>query len=111
MRVLLISANTETLNMPTMAMGFLMLGGPGETRDTALESLSFADRLGLESMHLTVGVRIYPYTDLARRAAAEGLIDPADDLLRPRFYVVPGLADWLHETAAEWCTRRPGWFY
>jgi radical SAM superfamily enzyme YgiQ (UPF0313 family) len=93
------------------AMGFLMLGGPGETRGTALESLKFADGLGLESMHLTVGVRIYPYTDLARRAAAEGLVDPGDDLLRPRFYIVPGVADWLHDTAAEWCARRPGWFY
>lgn len=93
------------------AMGFLMLGGPGETRDTARESLKFADGLGLASMHLTVGVRIYPYTDLARRAAAEGLVDPGDDLLRPRFYVVPGLADWLHETAADWCDQRPGWFY
>lgn len=93
------------------AMGFLMLGGPGETRATALESLEFADGLGLEAMHLTVGVRIYPCTDLARRAAAEGVVDPADDLLRPRFYVVPRLADWLHETAAQWCAPRPGWFY
>lgn len=98
-------------NAGIQAMGFLMLGGPGETRDTALESLNFADGLALESMHLTVGVRIYPYTDLARRAAAEGLIAPADDLLQPRFYVDPPLADWLHETAAEWCACRPGWFY
>jgi radical SAM superfamily enzyme YgiQ (UPF0313 family) len=93
------------------AMGFLMLGGPGETRDTVLESLAFADSLELEAMHLTVGVRIYPYTDLARRAATEGLVDPADDLLRPRFYVAPRLADWLHETAAQWCGHRPGWCY
>lgn len=93
------------------AMGFLMLGGPGETRETALESLKFADSLGLASMHITVGARIYPYTGLARRAAAEGLIDPADDLLRPRFYVVPRMTDWLHDTAREWCARRPGWFY
>lgn len=91
------------------AMGFLMLGGPGETRETALESLRFADALPLAWMRLTVGVRIYPYTDLARRAAAEGIIDPADDLLRPRFYVVPGLGDWLQETVAAWCARRPGW--
>ena len=55
MRVLLISANTETLNMPTMAMGFLMLGSPSETRDTALESLRFADALPLALMRLTVG--------------------------------------------------------
>ncbi len=92
------------------AMGFLMLGGPGETRDTALESLAFADALSLESMHLTVGVRIYPYTELAVRAAAEGVITPADDLLRPKFYVAPQMADWLHDTVASWCAQRPLWF-
>ena len=92
------------------AMGFLMLGGPGESRTSVLESLKFADALGLESMRLTVGVRIYPYTDLARRAAAEGMIAPTDDLLQPRFYIVPGMADWLHDTVAQWCARRPQWF-
>ena len=44
--------------------GFLMLGGPGETRESALESLTFADSLGLELMKVTVGIRIYPYTEL-----------------------------------------------
>ncbi len=92
------------------AMGFLMLGGPGENRASVLESLNFADGLGLESMRLTVGVRIYPYTDLSRRAAAEGMIAPTDDLLQPRFYLVPGMADWLYDTVAQWCARRSGWF-
>ena len=29
-------------------MGFLLLGGPGETRETVVESLAFADSLGLD---------------------------------------------------------------
>ncbi len=40
-------------------MGFLLLGGPGETKASALESLSFADSLHLDMMKVTVGIRIY----------------------------------------------------
>ena len=91
-------------------LGFLMLGGPGETRATVEESLRFADDLALEAVKLTVGVRIYPRTALARRAVAEGLLEPRDDLLRPRFYIAPEMEEWLRETVADWCARRPGWF-
>lgn len=90
-------------------MGFLLLGGPGETRETVLQSLAFADSLDLEAMKLTVGLRIYPYTELARVAVREGLIDAQDDLLEPRFYVVPGLEDWLRETVRTWAADRPKW--
>jgi hypothetical protein len=61
-------------------------------------------------MRLTVGVRIYPYTEIARRAVAEGMTAPSDDLLRPKFYIVPGMSDWLHDTVAAWCAPRPTWF-
>jgi radical SAM superfamily enzyme YgiQ (UPF0313 family) len=90
-------------------MGFLLLGGPGETRDTVLESLTFADRLELDALKLTVGLRIYPYTELARIAVREGLIAPRADLLSPTFYMVRGLEDWLRETAGEWVARHPHW--
>jgi radical SAM superfamily enzyme YgiQ (UPF0313 family) len=90
-------------------MGFLLLGGPGETRETVLHSLAFADSLDLEAMKLTVGLRIYPYTELARIAVHEGVIDAHDDLLEPRFYIVPGLEAWLRETARTWAADRPKW--
>ncbi len=90
-------------------MGFLLLGGPGETKETALESLAFADSLNVEMMKLSVGIRIYPYTALAETALAEGAISPDDDLLMPRFYVAQGLEGWLRETAKEWMARRPHW--
>ena len=32
-------------------MGFLLFGGPGETKETANESLEFADSLDLERTH------------------------------------------------------------
>jgi histone acetyltransferase (RNA polymerase elongator complex component) len=87
--------------------GFLLLGGPGETRESAEESLAFADSLNLDALKVTVGVRIYPETSLAATALAEGMLRPDDDLLRPRFYLAPRLQDWLPERIAAYKTSRP----
>jgi radical SAM superfamily enzyme YgiQ (UPF0313 family) len=85
-------------------MGFLLLGGPGETRETVEESLAFAASLALDSLRITVGLRIYPGTPLQKRAIEEGVIAADDDLLVPRFYLAPGLEPWIHEKV------RPGVF-
>lgn len=90
-------------------MGFLLLGGPGENRRTVEESLTFADSLDLEAMKITMGIRIYPYTDLARTAIKEGVIEPDDDLLFPKFYMAPGLDEWLRSTVSTWMDGRPHW--
>ena len=80
--------------------GFLLLGGPGETRESVEESLAFAESLGLDDLRVTVGIRIYPGTPLAKRALAEGVIASEDDLLHPAFYLAPGLEPWIHERVA-----------
>lgn len=80
--------------------GFLLLGGPGETRESVEESLEFARSLRLDELRITVGIRIYPGTPLARRAVAEGMIAGEGDLLRPRFYLAPGLEPWIHTRLA-----------
>jgi radical SAM superfamily enzyme YgiQ (UPF0313 family) len=77
--------------------GFLLLGGPGETRETVEESLEYVDSLHLDGLKITVGLRIYPQTPLASIAVADGLIRPDDNLLLPRFYITPSLRDWLPE--------------
>ncbi len=81
-------------------IGFLLLGGPGETRETVEQSIGFARSLGLDALKVTVGIRIYPCTPLARRAVEDGQVAPDDDLLRPRFYLAPGLEPWIHEAVA-----------
>jgi hypothetical protein len=86
--------------------GFLLLGGPGETRESVEESLTFADSLHLDALKITVGVRIYPETPLAATALAEGLIRPDDDLLWPCFYMAPQLRDWLPERIAAYTASR-----
>ena len=92
-------------------MGFLLLGGPGETKDSVEESLRFADALPLDALKITIGIRIYPHTELARTAVAEGLIAPDDDLLLPRFYMVSGLEAWLRKTVAKRMETRPHWMF
>ena len=87
-------------------MGFLMLGGPGESRRSAEESLVFADSLKMDFMKITLGIRIYPGTALAQRALREGIIARDDDLLSPKFYMVKGLGAWLAETTARWMTEQ-----
>lgn len=90
-------------------MGFLLLGGPGETKESVEESLAFADSLQLEAVKVAIGIRIYPETALAKTALREGVITPDDNLLFPRFYVVKELEDWLRETVKNCMAERPHW--
>jgi radical SAM superfamily enzyme YgiQ (UPF0313 family) len=80
--------------------GFLLLGGPGETRESVEESLAFARSLHLDDLRVTVGIRVYPGTPLAKRAVADGVIASEDDLLHPRFYMAPGLEPWIRDRVA-----------
>jgi radical SAM superfamily enzyme YgiQ (UPF0313 family) len=75
--------------------GFLLLGGPGETRGTVEESLALAASLHLEMLKITVGIRIYPNTRLAQISQGEQVIAAGDDLLQPRFYLAHQLREWL----------------
>ena len=88
-------------------MGFLLLGSPGETKESVEESLAFADSLKLEALRLTAGVRIYPDTQLAETAENEGVITSQGNLLQPRFYLAQGLEGWLSERLKEWRVSRP----
>lgn len=87
--------------------GFLLLGGPGESLNTVMESLAFAESLGLDALKLTAGIRIYPNTRLARSAMDDGIIHPEDDLLYPRFYLAGGLEAQLFQLVEKWAAERP----
>jgi hypothetical protein len=69
-----------------------------------VESLDFADSLDLEMLHISVGIRIYPWSPLARLAVEEGFVFPEHDLLHPCFYIRPGLNALIREEV----TRRYG---
>ncbi len=79
----------QKYNMPTM--WFFMLGGPGETEQTILETFDFIDSyINEEDMvHITEGIRIIPNTELYEIAIKEGIISKEMNVINPMFYVSP----------------------
>lgn len=72
---------------------FLVLGAPGETAESILESLRFVER-EIPPHHVVlanIGLRIYPGTPLAELCRTRGLIGPDDPLIRPRTFLEPSL--------------------
>jgi radical SAM superfamily enzyme YgiQ (UPF0313 family) len=69
----------------------LIFGGPGETEATVAETVRVMDELRPTAVVAMVGVRVYPGTPLAARAAAENVLPPGGGLLSPCFYVAKGL--------------------
>jgi radical SAM superfamily enzyme YgiQ (UPF0313 family) len=71
---------------------FFMLGGPGETRETVEETLSFVEKNLDFKRCLTViftGIRILPGTRIAQAAFEEGYLPQGSDLAGPVFYMSP----------------------
>lgn len=71
-----------------------MIGGPGETRATIRETLRFAESCVRSSdiVFFTIGIRIYPETELAEIARRQGLLSlPPEEMLEPVFYFSPGV--------------------
>jgi hypothetical protein len=60
---------------------------------------------------VTIGIRIYPDTDLARHAKRIGKLSSDDNLLLPRFYIDDGMEAWLRKTVQAWMKDRPNWIY
>ena len=75
----------------------LLLGGPGETRETAQTTIELMGQLRPSRVGVAVGVRVYPGTPLARMVRHEGLgldnphlqgrVASNADLLAPIFYL------------------------
>jgi hypothetical protein len=71
-----------------------MFGAPGETEETVRETISFIEKtLGPRDRILcTIGLRIYPGTELELIAREEGAIAAEADLLNPVFYNSPHIS-------------------
>lgn len=80
----------------------LLLGGPGETTETVRETIEFIKNIDAERVAVTVGLRVFPGTELARIVCAEGLsadnpnlygaIEGNDDFMQPLFYISSDIA-------------------
>jgi radical SAM superfamily enzyme YgiQ (UPF0313 family) len=90
---------------------FLLLGGPGETKETVQESVALLEKYQPQVVNLHVGIRIHPGLPLHRIALAEGVVGPEDNLLWPKFYLAPAIRDWIWDFLAEVTARHPNWIF
>jgi radical SAM superfamily enzyme YgiQ (UPF0313 family) len=72
----------------------LLLGGPGETRQTVAESIDFVKQIGPDCAGAALGIRIYPGTAMAQMVSAEGDLQDNPNLLRH----YEGPVDWFEPT-------------
>jgi radical SAM superfamily enzyme YgiQ (UPF0313 family) len=87
----------------------LLLGGPGETRETLREAIDFCREIDVPRVGTNCGIRIYPGTPLSREVLRrgpltknpdlEGRLEGNEDLLYPLYFVShemgPGWQDYL----------------
>lgn len=75
----------------------LLFGGPGETPETAAETVAFMRRIDPDCVGAAVGVRLYPGTGLVERLRSRKRLETSPevrrrydgpvDLLRPTFFI------------------------
>ncbi|MFQ6110675.1 MAG: B12-binding domain-containing radical SAM protein, partial [Nitrospinota bacterium] len=81
----------------------LLLGGPGEDRESPGETISLMKEIGPDRVGASLGVRVYPGTELARQVRREGLggenpnlkgaIEGNGSFLKPIFYLSRKMGD------------------
>ena len=79
----------------------LLLGGPGETPQTAAETINFIKQIGPDCAGASLGIRIYPGTGMADAVKRQGPLSdnpglrrkyPGEvDFFQPTFYISPVL--------------------
>jgi radical SAM superfamily enzyme YgiQ (UPF0313 family) len=86
---------------PLPCFWIFLIGGPGETRETVMETIQFAKRSirPMDVAFFNMGIRIYPGTPLERIARDEGILTASPrEMLLPAFYFSPELdLKWARE--------------
>lgn len=88
---------------------YILFGGPGETRDTVLESFALMDELQPTAVIAMTGIRIFPGTALYRTALGEGIVSSSTNMLEPVFYISPQVREFLAELVVEQAVSRKNW--
>ncbi len=83
---------------------YLLLGAPGETLESVAATLRLMKACDPATVSLSIGVRIYPGTSLARDLVRQGSLDPAQSLLPPVFHhpekiTLPEILEYCHAHA------------
>jgi radical SAM superfamily enzyme YgiQ (UPF0313 family) len=87
----------------------LLIGAPGENRQTVEESVEFLSRRSPMMVDFCLGIRLMPHTPLFEIAVREGVVSADDPLMEPRFYISPEIEAWIEDYLKEECARHPNW--
>jgi radical SAM superfamily enzyme YgiQ (UPF0313 family) len=88
---------------------YILFGGPGETRETVLETFALMDEVDPTAVIAMTGIRIYPGTALEQVALRDGIIAAGDSLLEPVFYIAPAIRDGLCDLVMQEALKRRTW--
>jgi radical SAM superfamily enzyme YgiQ (UPF0313 family) len=89
----------------------LIFGGPGETRETIMESVRLMDETSPRAIIAMTGIRIYPGTEIELLAQKEDPLTPRQSLLTPRFYFGAMGRTLLIEETYKAVAQRKNWFF
>jgi radical SAM superfamily enzyme YgiQ (UPF0313 family) len=87
---------------------YLLLGAPGETRESVATTIDLMKACAPSTVILSIGIRVYPGTGLAREMIQQGKLEPMQSLLRPLFYepdtiTLPEILEYCQASApAHW---------
>ena len=87
----------------------LLIGGPGENRQTVEEAVDFVTQRNPMMLDFCVGIRLMPRTALFDIAVKEGVIEADDPLMEPKFYISPEVEGWVEDYLMGICADRKNW--
>lgn len=88
---------------------YILFGGPGETRETVLETFALMDEVEPTAVIAMTGIRVYPGTALEQFMLKEGVVAVGDSLLDPVFFISPLVRDELCELVTQEALKRHIW--
>lgn len=92
----------------------LLLGAPGETRESITRTIELMRRAGPGRVGVAVGVRIYPETKLAAMVMPgelRGGLIGGEDPLQPLFFIEPGVAPFIFDLLDELIGEDPRFLF
>ena len=88
---------------------YILFGGPGETRETVLETFALMDEVEPTAVITMTGIRVYPGTAMEQVALKDGIIAEGDSLLEPVFYISPKIREGLCALVTQEALKRRTW--
>lgn len=106
----ILRADKALFNAGIAPAHYFIFGGPNETQDTVQRSLELIHEIGGPCVAFC-GIRIFPMTQIHRRALEERVVARTESLLKPRYYFSQTIdIDWLRQELSNFASSHPRFF-